>query len=174
MVILGIDPGTATTGYGVVEFRAGQLKHCRHGSIRTPAKQGLPHRLKSIYTEVRDLIDETSPDTVAVEQLFFSRNTTSALAVGHARGVILLAAAERGLRVVEYTPMQVKQSISGYGGADKMQVTFMVRALLSLNQNPTPDDAADALAIAICHAHAVTAEGRMARAFEEQTGQGGV
>lgn len=174
-MILGIDPGTATTGFGVVDFSAGQLTHCRYGSIRTPARRPLPARLKTIYGEMMALIDDHSPDVVAVEQLFFSRNATSALAVGHARGVILLAAAERGLEVVEYTPMQVKQSVSGQGGAGKAQVAFMVRALLSLDQNPTPDDAADALAIAICHAHSVTAEGRIAHALHMESGrQGGV
>lgn len=162
MVILGIDPGTATTGYGVVEFSAGQLAHLTHGTIRTSSNKSLPTRLQIIHEELVLLFERFTPDVVAVEQLFFNRNTTSALSVGHARGVVLLTAAQHGAAVVEYTPLQVKQGVSGEGRADKAQVAFMVRILLSLQQTPSPDDAADALAVAICHAHCHSSQLRIA------------
>lgn len=162
MVIIGIDPGTALTGYGVIELSAGELLYRTHGVIKTPAKVPLPMRLKSIDDTLQQLFETYGPDVVAVEQLFFSRNVSSALSVGHARGVVLLGAAQYGAGVVEYTPLQVKQAVSGEGRASKSQVAFMVRVLLSMDQTPTPDDAADALAIAICHAHSVAASSRMA------------
>lgn len=150
---MGIDPGTATTGYGVVSFRAGKLSPLEYGTIETPARTPLPQRLHQIFDEMHRLLEHFHPDVIAVEELFFSRNTTTAFSVGQARGIFLLAAAQRGVEVAEYAPQQVKQSVTGQGRADKHQVAFMVRALLGLREFPKPDDAADALAIAICHAH---------------------
>lgn len=161
MIILGIDPGTATTGYGVVEFRAGALKPIDYGTIRTSAGVPLPLRLVDIYDRTLELIQTHDPDAFAVEQLFFSRNAKSAFDVGHARGIYLLAAAQRGLPITEYTPQQVKQSVTGQGAAAKNQVAFMVRALLGLRETPRPVDAADALAVAICHAHHLSSRSRM-------------
>lgn len=162
LIVMGIDPGTATTGYGVVAFRVKQrLDPITYGVIRTPAKEPLTQRLAAIYSDVTRLIDTYKPDAIAVEELFFSRNTTTALAVGQARGVSLLAAAQFKITVSEYTPSQVKLAVTGQGKADKQQVAYMVRLLLGLSEIPKPDDAADALAIAICHAH--HAEGSMRR-----------
>lgn len=157
MVILGIDPGTATTGFGVVELDAGRLVHRKHGTIRTPADESLPTRLKTIHDALHQLVVAYKPAVVAVEQVFFGKNAVSAFSVGHARGVVLLAAAQSGAEVAEYTPIQVKASVCGQGRAPKSQVAFMVRALLGLDALPTPVDAADALAVAICHAHGTAA-----------------
>jgi len=154
--VLGIDPGTATTGFALVaERRPGagadepHLVEC--GVIRTKAGVPMPERLVQIHGALTQLIDELQPDAVAVEELFFSANVTTAISVGQARGVILLAAASAGLPVAEYKPNVVKQAISGYGGADKRQMQEMVRMLLRLEEVPRPDDAADAVAIALCH-----------------------
>ncbi|WP_156040058.1 crossover junction endodeoxyribonuclease RuvC [Alicyclobacillus macrosporangiidus] len=152
--ILGIDPGLARTGYGVVDSDGSHLRAVGYGCIETPAHTPLPRRLQQVYDEVREVIARHRPDTVAVEQLFFYRNTTTAFAVGQARGVAILAAVQAGLELAEYTPMQVKQAVSGYGKADKGQVQEMVRLLLQLPARPSPDDTADALAVAIAHAHA--------------------
>lgn len=151
MLTLGIDPGTATTGYGFVEGRGDRLTLVECGILSTPAGEPLPRRLQQIYGGLTRLIEERRPESVAVEELFFSRNARTALAVGHARGVTLLAATMLGLPVYEYTPLQVKQAVTGYGRADKAQVQGMVRVLLRLAAAPEPDDAADAVAIAICH-----------------------
>ena len=153
MRVLGIDPGTATTGYGVVEEVGGDLTSLAFGVIRTPAGQPLPARLQSIYRAVRALATEWQPAAAAVEELFFSSNVRTAMSVGQARGVTLLALADAGLDVAEYTPLTVKQAVTGYGNADKMQMQEMVRLLLRLEKAPRPDDAADALAVAICHLH---------------------
>ncbi|MCU0520531.1 MAG: crossover junction endodeoxyribonuclease RuvC [Anaerolineae bacterium] len=153
MRVLGIDPGTATTGYAVVEDREGRLVLIAIGVISTPAKTPLPVRLQQIYADLRDIIVAHRPAASAVEELFFSRNARTAMAVGHARGVTLLALADAGLRIVEYTPMQIKQAVTGYGSADKYQVQQMVQRLLSLPDVPRPDDAADAAAVAICCLH---------------------
>ena len=155
MIILGFDPGTATTGFGVVESINDVLRPIDVGVILTPADMPVEERLLSIYTDVNTLLDKYNPDTVATERLFFDRNVTNALSVGRAIGVILLAVAQRGLPWMEYTPMQVKTSVTGYGGADKNQIQQMVVRLLGLAEVPKPDDAADALAIAICHAHSL-------------------
>ena len=162
MVIIGIDPGTATAGFGVVDSSAGRLRALEYGVIRTPARQALPARLHAIYTGITALLDRHAPCVMAVERLYFNRNVTSALSVGEARGVFLLAAAQRGLEVVEYTPAEVKQSVTGGGSAQKQQIAFMVRVLLGLRETPKPDDAADALAVAICHAHASATKARLA------------
>lgn len=153
MLVLGIDPGTAITGYGLVREDEGALVVVAYGAITTPAKQPLPERLKTIYQELAVIIHEHQPEIAAVEELFFSRNARTALAVGHARGVTLLALADAELEIHEYKPVEVKQAIAGYGGADKRQVQEMVRMLLHLEQVPQPDDAADAVAVAICHIH---------------------
>jgi crossover junction endodeoxyribonuclease RuvC len=154
MLTLGIDPGTATTGYGFVrETEDGGLETVVFGVIETPARETPEKRLKLLYDELNKHILLHRPNCCAVEKLFFQRNVTTALAVGQARGVILLAAVQAGLSVAEYTPLEVKQAVVGYGGADKYQVQQMVRALLGLADIPRPDDAADALAVAICHIH---------------------
>jgi crossover junction endodeoxyribonuclease RuvC len=151
MRVLGIDPGTATTGYGVVEEAQGKLQAVTFGVIRTPAKQPLPVRLQSIYHGVQELVAEWKPARAAVEELFFSSNVRTAMSVGQARGVTLLALADASLSIAEYTPLTIKQAVTGYGNADKAQIQEMVRLLLGLDKVPRPDDAADALAVAICH-----------------------
>lgn len=153
MLVLGIDPGTATTGYGLVEETSDGLRCVRYGVFTTPAGQQAEVRLVSLYQQLNDLLLLHRPTSAAVEKLFFSRNVTTALAVGQARGVALLALAQAGLSIAEYTPMQIKQAVAGYGGADKPQMQQMTRALLGLPDIPRPDDAADALAVAICHLH---------------------
>jgi crossover junction endodeoxyribonuclease RuvC len=153
VVFLGIDPGTAITGYGFVREVDGSLHAVAYGAITTPADWELPKRLAALHGELKDLIALHRPASAAVEQLFFSRNVKTALAVGHARGVALLALAQAGISISEYTPLEVKQSVAGYGRADKKQIQEMVRVLLGLPDTPKPDDAADALAVAICHLH---------------------
>jgi crossover junction endodeoxyribonuclease RuvC len=151
--VLGIDPGTAITGYGVIEGEGDHLTLATYGAITTPANQPLAQRLQQIYRELRALIAEWHPEGAAVEELFFSKNVRTALAVGHARGVALLALTDAGLSIQEYKPAEVKQAVAGYGGAPKEQVQGMVQLLLGLDEIPRPDDAADALAVAICHFH---------------------
>jgi crossover junction endodeoxyribonuclease RuvC len=154
MVVIGIDPGTATTGYGLVrETPDGGLEVVDYGVITTPPGQPMPERLLELYRQLNSILLLHQPQGGAVEKLFFSRNVTTALAVGQARGVALLALANAHINVGEYTPMEVKMAVAGYGGAGKQQIQQMVRALLSLPDIPRPDDAADALAIAICHLH---------------------
>ncbi len=153
-IVLGVDPGTATTGYGVVQETDGVLDLIACGVITTPAHQPLPARLQTIYRDLSQLVKIHRPVAGAVEKLFFSKNARTAMSVGHARGVALLALVDQGLAIGEYTPLEIKQAVAGYGGADKRQVQEMVRALLDLDEVPRPDDAADALAVAICHLHA--------------------
>jgi crossover junction endodeoxyribonuclease RuvC len=153
MLILGIDPGTAITGYGLVEGEGDDLTLVAYGAITTSSDWPLPERLQRIYQELTALIEDQQPTAVAVEELFFSKNVRTALSVGQARGVALLAAANAGLPIHEYTPLEVKQAITGYGRATKDQVQRMVRMLLALDSVPQPDDAADAIAVAICHIH---------------------
>ncbi len=153
MIVLGIDPGYAITGYGLIEQQAGRLKLLDYGVVSTPANTAFPSRLLSIAEALDDLIATHKPDAVAVEELFFSRNTTTAIGTAQARGVAVLAGAKAGLPVYEYTPMQVKVAVSGFGKSDKAQIQQMVKVLLNLREIPKPDDAADALAVAICHAH---------------------
>jgi crossover junction endodeoxyribonuclease RuvC len=157
VIVLGVDPGTATVGYGIVEARGAALRDLGHGCITTSSDLPLPERLLRIHDGVADLIARCAPDVVAVERIYFQTNAQTAVAVGHARGVILLAAARAGASVVEATPNEVKQAVTGHGAADKRQVQRMVRTILSLDAEPRPDDAADALAIAIWAAHAVGA-----------------
>jgi crossover junction endodeoxyribonuclease RuvC len=156
MLVLGLDPGLAITGYGLVrESPSGKLAAVDYGAITTPAWEPLPKRLLTIDRELGTLLYEFSPDVVAIEELFFCKNVTTALIVGQARGVAVLATARNGLPVYEYKPMAIKQAISGYGKAPKSQVQEMVRMLLELDSIPQPDDAADGLAVAICHLHNV-------------------
>lgn len=153
MKILGIDPGTATTGFGVVETDGYKHSFVDAGVIATPAKQALELRLETIFDDLTELINNHQPDYCAVEQLFFAQNVTTAMSVSHARGVILLAIIKAGLDHSEYTPLQIKQALTGYGRADKQQIQEMVRVMLNMKSIPKPDDAADALAVAICHAN---------------------
>lgn len=155
MLVLGIDPGTATTGYGLVRDQAAGPELVAYGVILTPAGVPMPARLKTIFHELTQLLLLHRPDTAAVEKLFFQRNVSTAMTVGQARGVALLTLAEAGVSVGEYTPKDVKLAVAGYGGADKPQVQQMVRAILNLREVPRPDDAADALAVAICHLHSM-------------------
>ena len=153
MIILGIDPGLAILGYGVIRAEGQKLTCLQYGAVTTQPRQTLPNRLCALYTGVDQLFEIYHPDEVAFEELFFSKNVTTGIAVGSARGVALVAAARRTQELYEYTPMQVKQAVTGHGGADKRQVQQMVKLLLGLDDIPRPDDAADALAIAITHAH---------------------
>lgn len=153
MRILGIDPGFAIVGYGVIDYEKGKYKTVDYGKITTPAGMDMPLRLKEVYDGVLRLIELFNPDVLAIEELFFNTNVKTAIAVGHARGVIVLAAANKGLKINEYTPLQIKQAVVGYGRADKNQVQQMVKMFLGLKEVPKPDDTADALAVAICHAN---------------------
>ncbi len=153
MRVIGIDPGTAITGWGVVEGAGDNLQMVAAGVITTAADTPLPARLQIIYRELTGIVAEWQPDSAAIEELFFSKNAKTALAVGHGRGAAMLALANANLTITEYKPLEVKQAITGYGGADKRQMQQMVKLLLSLDDIPRPDDAADALAVAICHLH---------------------
>lgn len=153
MRVLGIDPGTATTGYGVVESRGSELHAIEFGVVRTKSDMPFAERLVRIYSKLSEIIRRTQPDAVSVERLFFNTNVTSAMSVGQARGVAVLAAAHAGLDVSEFGPLQIKEAVVGYGKAEKGQVQEMVRMLLCLDDIPKPDDAADGLAIAICKLH---------------------
>ena len=155
MIILGIDPGTATTGYGVIEKSGQNVKHITHGIITTSKTDDMPIRLLAVYTELNRLIDLHHPEVIATEHLFFSKNVTTGLQVSRTVGVILLIAAQRVSPWVEYRPAEVKMAVVGYGAAEKKQVQFMVKQILSLATLPKSDDAADALALAICHAHSI-------------------
>lgn len=153
MRVLGIDPGIAIMGFGFIDKLGHKLVPVQYGSIQTTPDTAQEVRLKQIYEASCQLLDQYEPETVAVEKLFFNKNVTNAFSVGQARGVLMLAAAQRGIPIGEYTPMQVKQAVVGYGGAEKKQVQEMVKRLLGLASAPKPDDVADALAVAICHAH---------------------
>ncbi len=155
MILLGVDPGTATTGFGVVEKQGNRLIYRDCGVIITPPGMAAPARLSLLYSEFQALLERHAPDSVATERLFFTNNITTGIPVARALGVILLAVAQRNLPWIEYTPTQVKNAVVGVGRAEKKQVQFMVTRLLNLAQTPKPDDAADALAIAICHAHSL-------------------
>lgn len=153
MIILGIDPGLAIVGWGVIEYNASKFKVLGYGSIDTPAHTPTEDRLLLIYKGLRQIIEKYRPDQMAVEELFFNTNITTGIRVAEARGVILMCAHSLGVKIFEYTPLQVKQAVVGYGRAEKKQVITMVTMLLSLEKPPKPDDTADALAIAVCHAH---------------------
>lgn len=156
MRILGIDPGVAIVGFGVVDSEGGTQRMVQYGAINTPANSPLAARLVQIERDMTELLEQFKPDEVAIEELFFSKNITTGIAVAHARGVILATVEKAGVPIYEYTPMQVKQAVVGYGLAEKNQVMDMTKRLLKLRAVPKPDDAADALAIAICHARSAT------------------
>ena len=156
MRILGIDPGIATVGFGIVESECGKQKFISCGVITTPAKTPLSQRLNQIYTDLEELLVSFKPDAVAIEELFFNTNITTGISVAHGRGVILLAVYHSGVPIFEYTPLQVKQAVVGYGRAEKRQVIDMVKRILNMKNAPKPDDAADAVAIALCHARSST------------------
>jgi crossover junction endodeoxyribonuclease RuvC len=154
--ILGLDPGIAIVGFGVVEAVQGDFRPLSYGAIRTEAGLPLSQRLEIIYNDLHQLLEAVKPDSVAIEELFFNTNITTGISVAHGRGILLLACRQKGLPVYEYTPLQVKQSVVGYGRAEKRQVMEMTRRMLHLSEVPKPDDAADALAIALCHGRAAT------------------
>ena len=151
MIILGIDPGLAIVGWGVVEQRGGRFRTLGYGSIQTPAGMKTEERLSRIYDELTALIQKYRPEQMAVEELFFTNNITTGIRVAEARGIVLLCGQQNDLKIFEYTPMQVKQAVVGYGKAEKKQVITMVTSILGLKEPPKPDDTADALAIAVCH-----------------------
>lgn len=155
MLAIGIDPGTAICGYAIVKLEGNHLTPIHYGAVFTDKDMLMELRLKKIYEELTAVIEEYKPDFMAVEKLFFNTNVTTAITVGQARGVIVLVAANKCIPVVEYTPIQIKQAVVGYGGATKQQVTFMVQKLLNIRQAPKPDDVADALAAAICGLHSI-------------------
>ena len=158
MTILGIDPGLATLGWGVVEQAGSRLRLVQYGVLSTRPGVPMPHRLRSIYIGMQQLIETYRPDDIAFEELFFSKNITTGMAVSMARGVAMVAVVERTPNLYEYTPMQIKQAVTGYGGADKHQVQQMVRLLLNMKEIARPDDAADALAVALTHANSANAK----------------
>lgn len=156
LIVLGLDPGIATVGFGIVSSEKGCVSAIRYGVFRTSPGIALSRRLGDIYDDVNEIIKQFKPDAIAIEKLFFNTNHKTGISVAHGRGVLLLAAYKCGVPIFEYTPLQVKSSVTGYGRAEKKQVMEMVRRLLKLDSIPKPDDAADALAIAICHARAAT------------------
>ena len=170
MIVLGIDPGYAIVGFGLVRTEGPRVTHLGHGVIRTPAGMPFDRRLFAIYTDMRSLLERYKPDEMAVEQLFFNTNTKTAIHVAQARGVVVLSAAERAIPVMEYTPLQVKMAVVGFGQAVKKQVMEMTRSLLGLDAVPRPDDAADALAVAICHSRTT---GSALAKFLDRNGQRG-
>ena len=166
MRVLGIDPGVATIGFGVVDFQRSAQRLIQYGVITTPAGLPLSRRLLQISEDMGELLSQFKPDEAAVEELFFTKNITTGIAVAHGRGVILLELERSGIPSFEYTPMQVKQAVAGYGGADKRQVMLMTQRLLKMKSVPRPDDAADALAIAICHGRSATSLLNTERVFD--------
>ncbi len=153
MIILGIDPGTATTGYGIIENKKGDLELIEYGSITTSKKSSTEERLSEIFDDLNKLIKKSKPQVVAVESIFFFKNAKTVISVAQARGVVLLCAKQNKIKIREFTPLQVKSSLTSYGRADKKQMQYMVQKLLGLKSAPKPDDAADALAVAICGAN---------------------
>ncbi len=156
MVILGIDPGYATTGFGLISAEHGRYALLQYGTITTPTGLTFPQRLNMLFEDMTELLKVTKPEAVAVEELFWGHNITTGIGVSHGRGVILLAIERAGVPLYEYTPMQVKQAVVGYGKAEKHQVMDMTRRFLKMDRMPRPDDAADAIAIALCHARSST------------------
>ena len=166
MVILGIDPGVATIGFGLIRAERGKNTLLQYGVITTPPGIPLSERLLQISRDMEQLLETFKPDEMAVEELFFTKNVTTGIGVSHGRGVILLAAAQKDIPIFEYTPMQIKQAVCGYGKAEKKQVMLMTQRLLNMKDIPRPDDAADALAIAICHSRAATSLLNTERVFD--------
>ncbi|MDY4533842.1 crossover junction endodeoxyribonuclease RuvC [Tractidigestivibacter sp.] len=176
VIILGIDPGLANTGWGVVETRGSVCRARAYGCVSTSSSESIDRRLGKIHEGISKAIETYAPSQLAIEKIFFGENSRSALATAHARGAALVAAAEAGLELGEYTPMQIKQAVVGTGSADKLQVIFMVRSILALDHDPRPDHCADALAAAICHANLsrtqrLTREGAAVQVFEQQRAQ---
>lgn len=161
MKIIGIDPGYAILGYGIVEMTGNKFKVCGYGAITTDAKMEMPDRLKILYHSLMEIIAEHEPDVASIEELFFNTNAKTAILVGQARGVAVLACANSGLEINEYTPLQIKQALVGYGRAEKKQVQMMVKTILNLREVPKPDDTADALAAAVCHGHSAGSRNRL-------------
>lgn len=161
MRILGIDPGIAITGYGVIDVAGNTFLPVKYGCIRSDADMPPERRLNILFSELKDLIIKYRPGQMAVEELFFNRNVRTAMVVGQARGVVLLAAARAGISVCQYTPLQVKQAVVGRGRAEKKQVQYMIKVLLNLPEIPSPDDVADALAVAVCHANSSSGLGAL-------------
>ena len=158
MVIMGIDPGFAITGYGILSYSGNKFSVIDYGAVTTSASMKLPERLVILNRRLEELIEKYKPDAVSIEELFFNKNIKTALTVGHGRGVAILSAAKSGVPVYEYTPLQVKQAVVGYGRAEKMQMQQMTKIILNLPEIPKPDDVADALAVAVCHAHSYRME----------------
>ena len=173
MIILGIDPGLATLGYGILDKdKGGNVRPLDYGVVLTPKEENLPVRLAMLEEGIAKILDKFTPDEVAVEELFFSKNVTTGIAVAHARGVTLLACVKKCGRLYEYTPMQIKQAVVGAGAADKRQVAYMVRTLTQLDHDPHPDHAADALACAICHVNLSRTRALTGGEFYQQRGTG--
>ena len=166
MIILGIDPGLAIVGWGILDYDKNRFRPLAYGSINTPAGMETALRLARIHHDLSAIIDHYKPTEMAVEELFFTKNITTGIRVAEARGVILMTGQEKGLSLAEYTPMQVKQAVAGYGGAQKRQVQLMTQRLLGMKEVPKPDDAADALALAICHGRAATSLLNTERVFD--------
>lgn len=165
MRILGIDPGYAILGWGVIDMNGNHFKVVDYGAVTTDAKMEMPDRLKVLYNSLMDIIVRYEPDVASIEELFFNTNAKTAILVGQARGVAVLACANSGLEIDEYTPLQIKQALVGYGRAEKKQVQLMVKTILNLKEVPKPDDTADALAAAICHGHAAGSKSRLKGLF---------
>ena len=163
MIILGIDPGYAILGWGIIEKTGNHFRAIDYGAVTTDKDIEMPRRLEILYDGLREIIEEYKPEEASIEKLFFNTNTTTAINVGQARGVAILACIKGGLQVAEYTPLEIKQALVGYGRADKGQVQFMVKTMLNLKEVPRPDDTADALAAAICHGH--SSDNRLRRAL---------
>ncbi|MBR0596381.1 crossover junction endodeoxyribonuclease RuvC [Sinanaerobacter chloroacetimidivorans] len=163
MRILGIDPGYAILGYGIIDVKGNHFTVCGYGAVTTDSSMEMPDRLKHLYQQIMEIIQEYEPDVASIEELFFNTNTKTAILVGQARGVAILACANSGLEINEYTPLQIKQGLVGYGRAEKKQIQSMVKAILNLTEVPKPDDTADALAAAICHGHCAGHQKRLAK-----------
>ncbi|MBE6034061.1 crossover junction endodeoxyribonuclease RuvC [Aminipila sp.] len=166
MRILGIDPGYAILGYGIVEMKGNHFQVCGYGAVTTEASMDMTDRLKCLYSSLTEIIAEYEPEVASIEELFFNTNTKTAIMVGQARGVAILACANSGMEIAEYTPLQIKQALVGNGRAEKKQVQYMVKTILNLKDVPKPDDTADALAAAICHGHSAHANERLSRVLK--------
>ncbi|WP_312092662.1 crossover junction endodeoxyribonuclease RuvC [Aminipila sp.] len=166
MRILGIDPGYAILGYGIVEMKGNHFQVCGYGAVMTEASMDMTDRLKCLYSSLTEIIAEYEPEVASIEELFFNTNTKTAIMVGQARGVAILACANSGMEIAEYTPLQIKQALVGNGRAEKKQVQYMVKTILNLKDIPKPDDTADALAAAICHGHSAHANERLSRVLK--------
>lgn len=166
MRILGIDPGYAILGYGIVEMKGNHFEVCGYGAVTTEASMDMPDRLKCLYSSLTEIIAQYEPEVASIEELFFNTNTKTAIMVGQARGVAILACVNSGMEIAEYTPLQIKQALVGYGRAEKKQVQNMVKTILNLKEVPKPDDTADALAAAICHGHSSNSNKRLAKAIK--------